>query len=189
MPHLLHRTSAALRRFRRARTGATAVEFAIIAAPFFLLLMGILELALVFLVSTTLEHATHEAARQLRTGEFQMADKTTDDEFEDLVCARLAWIGDSCKAQLNIDSRAYGTISAMLTDQAAKPYDPEDTCFEAGGPGQVVLVRSSMKWKIFTPLLRPSMGASGDGTKYLRTTTAFRNEPFPDDAPGDVCAE
>jgi Flp pilus assembly protein TadG len=188
MPPHFTRLTAAVRRLARAQGGATAVEFAIIATPFFLLLMGILELALVFLVSTTLEHATQEASRQLRTGEFQMAGKVNEDDFETMICDSLAWIGDTCKAQLDVDSRAYGTLPLMLAGLTANPYDPDDRCFEAGGPGQVVLVRASIEWKIFTPLLRPAMGATSEGKRYIRTTTAFKNEPFPDDPPADVCA-
>lgn len=177
-----------IRRLARARDGATAVEFALIATPFFLLLMGILELALVFLVSTTLEHATQGASRQIRTGEFQDGGGVSADDFEELVCGGLAWIGDSCKAQLDVDVRAYGTLSAMVDAHAGEPYDPEETCFEAGGPREVVLVRTSIRWKIFTPLLAPSMATSGDGTRLIQSTTAFKNEPFLGDAPASACA-
>ncbi|MFA5503711.1 MAG: TadE/TadG family type IV pilus assembly protein, partial [Bacilli bacterium] len=44
MAHSFARIAAQVRRLVRARDGATAVEFALIATPFFLLLMGILEL-------------------------------------------------------------------------------------------------------------------------------------------------
>lgn len=185
----LPRSSAALRRFGRARSGATAVEFAFVATPFLLLLMGILEFGLVFLVSTTLDHATHEASRQIRTGEFQQSGAITADDFETLVCDELVWMGAGCKAQLDVDTRAYASLPAMVAAQSGgTPYDPANTCFESGGPGQVVLVRASIKWKIFTPLLRPSMGATSDGTRYIQTTTAFKNEPFPGNPPADACA-
>lgn len=177
-----------IRRLARARDGATAVEFALIATPFFLLLMGILELALVFLVSTTLEHSTQEASRQIRTGEFQDAGGVSSDDFETLVCDELSWIGDSCKAQLTVDVRAYGTLKAMVDAQAGTPFDPEEPCFEAGGPREVVLVRTSIKWKIFTPLLRPSMASTGDGHRLIQSTTAFKNEPFLRDTPASACA-
>jgi Flp pilus assembly protein TadG len=176
-----------IRRLARARDGATAVEFALIATPFFLLLMGILELAVVFLVSTTLDHATQDASRQIRTGEFQDSGGVSADDFEELVCGELAWIGNSCRAQLDVDVRAYGTLKAMVDAQAGEPYDPEETCFEAGGPREVVLVRTSIRWKIFTPLLVPSMASTGDGKRLIRSTTAFKNEPFLGDAPASAC--
>lgn len=179
------RIATQIRRLARARDGATAVEFALIATPFFLLLMGILELGLVFLVSTTLEHATQEASRQIRTGEFQEGGGVSSADFEELVCEGLAWIGNTCEAQLDVDVRAYASLPAMLNPP---PYDPDEACFEAGGPGQVVLVRTSIRWKIFTPLLRPSMASAADGTRLIQSSTAFKNEPYPGDQPADVCA-
>ncbi|MFA7646327.1 MAG: TadE/TadG family type IV pilus assembly protein [Phenylobacterium sp.] len=188
MAHSFARIAAQVRRLVRARDGATAVEFALIATPFFLLLMGILELALVFLVSTTLEHATQDAARMIRTGEFQAEGNVTADDFENLVCDRLVLLGDACKAQLDVDVRAYANLKEMVTAQADNEYDPEETCFEAGGPREVVLVRTSIRWKIFTPLLAPSMASAGDGKRLIRSTTAFKNEPYLGEAPASACA-
>lgn len=181
----LTRLAVLIRRLARARDGATAVEFAMIATPFFLLLMGILELGLVFLVSTTLEHATQEASRQIRTGEFQDAGGVNADDFETLVCDELTWIGSTCKAQLDVDVRAYSSLAEMKNPPA---YDPEKACFEAGGPGQIVLARTSIRWKIFTPLLAPSLATTGDGNRLIQSTTAFKNEPFPGDVPSSACA-
>ena len=42
-----------------------------IAVPFFFLLFGLLEVALIFIMSTVLEHAVNEASRDIRTGRFQ----------------------------------------------------------------------------------------------------------------------
>ena len=43
---------AHLRRFARARRGATAIEFSIIALPFCALMFGAIELGMVFMAST-----------------------------------------------------------------------------------------------------------------------------------------
>jgi len=58
MSRAAHNLILALRAFGRARQGATAVEFAFIAGPLLMLIFGILELALVFMMSTALESAT-----------------------------------------------------------------------------------------------------------------------------------
>jgi Flp pilus assembly protein TadG len=55
-------------RLRRDRSGSAAVEFAMIAAPFFLLLFAMIEVAAVFFTGTVLENAVLETARQIRTG-------------------------------------------------------------------------------------------------------------------------
>ena len=60
-----------LRNFLRRRRGVAAVEFAIIAIPFFLLIMGIIEVGLIFWAGYELENATAAAARLVRTGAAQ----------------------------------------------------------------------------------------------------------------------
>ncbi len=55
---------------------------ALIATPFFLLLFGIVELGMIFLVASSLENATAEAARTIRTGEMQTAGGATASTFK-----------------------------------------------------------------------------------------------------------
>ena len=56
-----------LRRFRSDRSGATAVEFAMVSVPFLGLLFAIFETAFVFLVGEGLDAATTAAAMMMRT--------------------------------------------------------------------------------------------------------------------------
>ena len=51
------------------RRGSAAVEFGILAIPFFLLVFAIIEVALQFFVAEILDTATSQAARLIRTGE------------------------------------------------------------------------------------------------------------------------
>ena len=70
------------------RRGAAAVEFAIIAIPFFFLIFGLLEVCLLFIISTVLEHSISETSRQIRTGQAQESG-FTDVEFRQAICAQL----------------------------------------------------------------------------------------------------
>ena len=64
-------------RFARAERGATAVEFGLVSLPILTMIFGLIEIALVFLVATTLDSATQAASRQIRTGEFQTSAANT----------------------------------------------------------------------------------------------------------------
>lgn len=59
--------------FRKAlrsdEAGVVAVEFAVLAVPFFLLLLAIMEVALVLLAAMQIEHATDTVSRRVMTGE------------------------------------------------------------------------------------------------------------------------
>lgn len=174
-----------MRRFARAKRGAVAVEFAFVAFPFLLLLFGIVELALVFVVSTTIEGATESAARRIRTGEFQTSGATSKDNFRDLVCARMSWLSGGCAGALIVDVQTFAVddYQGMANDAPQNPnaFDPGATCFSPGGPGDVVLVRVYYPWTLFTPLLNDALQNMGDGKRLVSAVAAFRNEPYNSD--------
>jgi Flp pilus assembly protein TadG len=176
-----------LRRFSRADRGSTAVEFALVSVPFMILMFGIVELAMVFLVYTTLESAGETAARQIRTGEFQQSGANTKTDFRTLVCSNMSWLASSCSANLYVDVRTFGNFAALASNnpQTGTAFDPNTTCFTAGEPTDIVLVRIYYKWRLFTPGIDASLQnmGSGSGMRLISTATAFRNEPYNDNAP------
>ncbi len=181
---------AALRRFARADRGATAVEFAIIALPFLTLLFGIIELGMVFMVSTTLQNATDNAARQIRTGQFQTSGANTKADFQTLVCNSMSWLKTSCATKLTVDVQTFATFTALsATGQVnAATFDPKNTCW--GQPGDIVLVRTFYQWDIFTPMLNAALVnmGNGSGKRLINAATSFRNEPWTTQAPtGTKC--
>jgi len=176
-----------IRRFARAQRGAMAVEFAIVAFPFLLLLFGIVELALVFIVSMTLETATGDAARMIRTGEFQSGGSTSKTDFQTLVCSKMSWLSTGCAGKLTVDVKTFAIddFTAMSTSGTQNPltFNPAVTCFSPGGPTDVVLVRTYFEWPLFTPLLNHALVNMGNGKRLVTAVAAFRNEPYNSTAP------
>ena len=71
------RTSPRRRRgFARDDSGVTAIEFGLLALPFFSILGAILETSLVFLSGQVLESAVQDTSRLIRTGQAQVASVT-----------------------------------------------------------------------------------------------------------------
>ena len=174
-------------RFARAERGTTATEFALIALPFFILMFGLVELTLVLLVSTTLESATEIAARRIRTGEFQQSGANTKNDFKTLVCSEMSWMQSACSADMFVDVRTFSSFAGLAsnTPTPGSSFDPNATCFTAGEPTDIVLVRTYYRWRLFTPLLNnalQNMGA-GSGKRLISSATAFRNEPYNENAP------
>lgn len=161
------------------RRGQAAVEFALIAAPFFFLIFSLLEVCMIFIMSTVLEHAVWEAARPLRTGEAQQAGMT-EVQFRNRVCSELFEIME-CDARLSLDVR---TVSNFASSPIGAPIDGdgnldnEDFRFEPGGPNDIIAVRAFYEWKLITPLMsKPLANMAGD-RHLLQSSTVFRNEPF-----------
>jgi Flp pilus assembly protein TadG len=167
-----------LRQFGRDRSGASALEFALVAVPTILLLLAILQIGLVFFANFVLEHATAQGARLIRTGQAQ-GQGFDAAAFRNEVCKYLT-APLSC-AGLKLDVRRFKNFSsADLTNpldaggalKTSFSYDP-------GTGGDVVVVRGFYEFDI--PGLMPieiSMSNMQGGSRILIATAAFRNEPF-----------
>lgn len=167
------------RRFARAERGATALEFALIATPFFMLLFGILQLGLLFMASTTIEAATVTAAREIRTGQLQTTGTNTAAGFKSLVCANMSWLSTSdCTSNLSIDVRTFGSFGAITNTPPVKngAIDQTQLQFNAGANCSIVMVRIYYPYTLFAPTLSPGLPDLGSFKKLITYASAFRNE-------------
>lgn len=163
-------------RFARAEQGATAVEFALVALPFLMLIFAILELGLVFMVSLTLETAVADVGRSIRTGQVQTGggNATT---FKTAVCNKLSWLGSKCDGALQIDVRTYSNFANVSTATSTPSQVPPTMLWDPGSPGSIVLVRAYYTWPLITPLLTTGL-QSANGKRIIYAATAFSNEPY-----------
>ena len=168
-----------LNRFRRNRDGSAAVEFAFVATPFLALMFGILDLGLVFMVSTTLQNAVDEASRKIRTGELQTTGGSAT-TFKTAVCEEMSWIGSSCSSAVHVDVRTFTTF-AQVTSTAPTTngaFDDSKTTFTPGGSESIVLVNVYYDWALMTPLINTGLKNLANGNRMISATATFRNEPY-----------
>jgi Flp pilus assembly protein TadG len=167
-----------LPRLWRDRRGATALEFGLIALPFFSLLLAIFETTAVFFASATLENAANDAARQIRTGEVQDGNISAAD-FKNLICGEITPLL-ACDANLIVDVRSFANFQAVnfpppLDDDGAFQIPP---VFSPGAAGDIVLVRVFYTWHVVTPLIGAALANMNGNERLISTAVAFRNEPF-----------
>ena len=164
--------------FLADRKGATAVEFAVIAFPFFLLIFGLIEITMIFVMSTTLDYGVAEAARTIRTGQAQKSSMSAED-FKQMVCGNLFGLMD-CGDKLKIDVRVFATFTGSQDDLPVDENgDLEDNLtFAIGNPNDIVMVRVFYEWDLFTPVMSSSLVNLGNDKRLLASTSLFRNEPF-----------
>jgi Flp pilus assembly protein TadG len=170
---------------RSAQQGATAVEFAMVAGPLFLIIMATLELAMVFVVSTMLESALSRAAREIRTGQQQnaAAGQTADVSeaaFVARVCSQMVFLSANCADSLTVDVRSTAGFSDAGAPEPVTDgvFSDSNLTFAPGGPSQIVLVRAFYKWPLFTPFLSQALSKLGDNTALITSADTFRNEPY-----------
>jgi Flp pilus assembly protein TadG len=171
--------SRRLRHFlRHERDGATAIEFGIVALPFFMLLVALIEIGLVFFGNFTLENAVDRAARKIRTGEAQTAGFDAG-AFKTEVCSNVYAMLD-CSGGLKVDVRTFENFGGVALPP---PLDGDgnlidDFEFSPGNGGDIVVVRAFYEWDLIASVPGAGLGNMAGGSRLLAATVAFRNEPF-----------
>jgi Flp pilus assembly protein TadG len=167
-----------VRRFLRRDDGIAAVEFGMVAAPFLALMFAIMETAIVFFASQTLETAVADSARLIMTGQAQQS-SFTQQQFKSAVCGKILGLFD-CANGIKIDVKTYSNFSSVST---AKPFDANGNLlnnfgYVPGGPGDIVVVRLMYEWPVYVSLLGLNLSDLANNRRLLVSTVAFRNEPY-----------
>jgi len=185
--------AARFTRFRRRLRadgikGSAAIEFALIAPVFFILLMGTIETGVIFFAQSTLQNAVNDTARMVRTGQTGCFTTSggncvamTQAQFRTQICSEASDILQDCNgASLQFDVQAYssGFSSASNASPLVAGDLPALTVFNVGNACDVVLVRAFYKWPVFTPILGFFLQNVAGGYHLLSTAAAFRNEPY-----------
>jgi Flp pilus assembly protein TadG len=157
--------------------GATAVEFAFLAVPFFLFVIAIIELALLMANSSILEGATNEAARLIRTGQIQQAADDPEDGFRAALCGH-ARILDCDRVQFNVSTIARFSEA----EEGAATFDEEgnmeDREFNVGGSGDIVMIRVSYLYSLLTPVIGRFFSNYPGNRRLLMSTIIMQTEPY-----------
>lgn len=159
-----------LAEFRRDRNGAAAVEFALVAPAFFLLLMMTLELGMVLLTQSVLDFATHDAARLIALGE-----APAEATFIARLCTDTAPLIPCGSLQVNVQAAATfnGFSSTIQTDGNG---NLTGTQYSPGSSGQSVMVQVAYNYPYVTAEVGKLLG--DDNASLLVSTVAFQNEPY-----------
>ena len=161
------------------REGSAAVEFAMVATPFFLMIFAVLELGLVFLVDSVLENAVVEASRVVRTGQAD-EENLSATQFKSALCAEMSVFQGDCASRADIDIRVLPEFSEGLPASPIKngAIDRNDMQYDIGAPGDLMLVRVFYSQPLVTPFMQQAMSRLNSGAAVISVATAFRNEPY-----------
>ncbi len=164
------------------------MEFGLLALPFFMMLMMIVETSMVFWTRQVLQEATSQAARTILTGEARTLYTGTPvaqtDAFRRAVCARMnVTTTADCETRLFIDVRPEsafpaGGATSMVSTGAV---DPTNFQMRQVGPGEIVVVRTAFTMPVITAGFFGSLSrlTTGANKNVLESVVAFRTERFP----------
>lgn len=178
------RTRAAIlnKRLSKDESGATAIEFAMVAMPFLMLLFGTIAVGLYFFVTFTLENAVEQGARLIRTGQAQMANPPmTTTQFKTLVCNKAPGFID-CAGKLRVNVVAASSFSSLATpactDSNGKLVPDAAVSNVPGAAGDAVLVTVCYEWTLAGQLPFLKLGKMANGSALIQAATTFRTEPY-----------
>ena len=173
-------------RLARNEDGSAAVEFALVAMPFLLFVLGLLGMGLYFLASTSLEYGVEAAARKLRTGEAEKGNMTVD-AFRELVCTAAGSYIDCGKVSTIVQHATTwsGITPQGCTDDSGNRVGSTGSTGElinkySGSSNEVVLVTVCYEWDLAQRFKFLKLGSSGDGSgaAIIQAATAFKSEPY-----------
>jgi Flp pilus assembly protein TadG len=189
--------SRLFRRFRSNEDGTAAIEFAILALPFFLLIFATIEAFIAFAGEQLLENAVDTMGRKLRTGQITYNQgKPTDMDaakFRTAFCEEISILmkcDDADGSLLNLDVRKFNTFADVpkgiprVGGAADGDLDTTGFGYNPGGAGSINVVRAYYHWDVTTDLVRPyitnvNSGSGGPEYYLMVATAAFQNENYP----------
>jgi Flp pilus assembly protein TadG len=180
-------------RFTRSRDGAAAIEFALLAIPYFLIVFAILETFIAYTGEQLVANAVDTMSRKIRTGNIVAA--TTDrTKFRRAFCDEIS-IMIKCSEQeiatpdkLWLDVRNFTSFALIPGNIPLNSNKDLDTGsinnYLPGSQKSINMVRAYYRWDIVTDLLRPyitNVRPSGGRPNYflIVETATFRNEDYP----------
>ncbi|MHA7969354.1 TadE/TadG family type IV pilus assembly protein [Rhizobium sp. CAU 1783] len=189
------------RRMLKSRDGAAAIEFAILAIPYFLIIFATIETFVAFTAEQLVSTAVNNLARELRTGNitYNLGRSTdmTNVQFRAAFCDEVSILITCSDAEIATPSQLYldvrtfptfGDIPTSIPRVSSAQFadiDPSSFAFTPGGAKSINMVRALYRWKVMTDLVRPYITTirPADGSMptdfLIVATTAFQNEAYP----------
>ena len=165
------------RAFAKREEGATAVEFGLVIVPFIALLFAIMQTAMVFFSSQTLETAAADSARLILTGQAQTS-SLTQASFKTEVCKKIFGIFD-CVNGVTVDVQKYSNFASV---DMSRPVDGTGKVkpggYNPGGPCEIVVMRLIYEFPVYVSLLGFDLSDMTGGKRLIVATSVFRNEPY-----------
>jgi Flp pilus assembly protein TadG len=172
--------------FIKDRKAATAVEFALVAAPFLAITVALIQTFLIFFAQAMLETITRNMGRSIMTGQVQTQQMT-----------QAAFLTQLCNQGSFLFKCATGTANGLMVDvqvvtgdnwssanvgMPSLTYNGNGTVgnswqFNPGNAGDVVVVRVMYLWPVFFGPIAFNMANQANGTRMIMASAAFQNEP------------
>jgi len=168
------------KRLARSEDGATAVEFALVAAPFLALLVALFQTGIVFLASRVLDEVVAQSGRYIMTGQAQTAG-VTQSGFATYVCNQTFALFSCSNFMINVQN--YSSFSSATTTTPTLTFGSGGAVnntwtYSPGNPGDIVVLQVMYQWPVVLGPLGFNLSNLSNGNRLLVSTAVFKNEPY-----------
>ncbi len=144
------------------------------------LVLGSLQLAIIFFAGDTLQSVATTTSRQLMVGSAQTSGMTKS-QFHTAVCSH-APAFFTCSGLL-VDVQSANSYSSISTTTPTVTYDVNGNptnawSYSPGNAGDIVIVRVMYNWPVVGGGLVPGLANQSNGAHLLVATTVLKNEPY-----------
>lgn len=174
-------------------SGATAVEFGLVALPFFALLGAIIQIAFMTWAQEDLDFTFQKAARTVFTGQFQTANAgsgataaTLLTAIHNSMCGPTSTNGVStvyscagAKIDLRLGTNFSDATFSPPVNSSTKAWTTGfGTNYACAAPGAIVIATAAVEFPLFFRLWNGALASFADGGVLLQSTAVFRTEPY-----------
>jgi Flp pilus assembly protein TadG len=157
--------------FARRQGGSPAVEFALVAPIFIVLIFATAQVAIIYLANAYLETAAEEAARLVLTNQ---ATSMTASQFQTALCGNITTLFTCSNVMVNLAPATSDT--SIVT--AAPPFNSNGTLKNAltytqPTPGQIAVLQVIYQWPVIGLPLGWNFANLGNGTSLMMSTQVF----------------
>ena len=173
---------ARARGFGRDERGVTAIEFGILALPFFTIILAIFQTATLFLTMQVLDSAVEDAARRVRTGEAQ---SYLDTDFRTYMCGYTFGLIDCNQLQVQTKILTTGFSGAGATvpqtcNTTTCTWTSGWAAFASGSSACRAVMQVTVYYRYPLLIVLPYFNLKNqpDNYRLLSAVRVFRNEPY-----------
>lgn len=171
------RLLSVLKKFNRNEDGATAIEFAFVGGPFFLLMFAIIEVSIFFFAGQVFESSVDSVGRMVRTG--QIDPNISEEDFKKIICDKTATLF-KC-ADIHVDLTVVAEFDELTLPPKPKDMDTDLAAFQFTNPGpsQIVKLTVMYEWPVVTNYVASHISKLDSNNALLTTVAVFKTEPWP----------
>ena len=147
-------------RFERQR-GSNIVEFAIVVPFFLMIMLGVIEMSMMYFADLTMQHAVREGARYAVTGQNNLDPNTSNQQRYQAVLQK---IKDSSMGM-------YSRVSPVISVNGSSSTNAS----MFGEAGDIVVISIACTWKFTTPIVSAFFK---DGKMNFVVAATMRNESY-----------